>query len=144
MNAPDERGMVLPLALLVLSVMGVVAGAVWVQAVRDQQLTRAATSLEQAFAAAEAGVVVTVASGAAADTTLPIGGERGFAGRLGVGGGWYRGGVVRLNRALFLIHAEGFSPDSLARQHVGLLVKLDGEAASGVRRLAFRAFAILY
>lgn len=139
-----ERGVALPIALLTLVVVGALSTAVWIQAVRDRRLTRAAVRLEQAFAAAEAGLAAVVESGAAADTGLPAGSERTCAGRSVSGGGWYRCRIARLNSVLYLIRAEGFSPDSLARQHVGLLVKRDPRAPGGVRRLGSRAFANLY
>ncbi len=136
--------MALPLSLLVLVVAGALASAVWIQATRDQQLTRGAVRLGQAASAAEAGLVAAIVTGLAGDSTLPVGSLVAFAGRLPSSGGWFRGRVERVNTVLLLIRVEGFSPDSLARQQVGLLVKRDPGAPGGARPLNSRSFANLY
>ena len=118
------RGIALPLAVFALVVVGaLVAGAFFV-ARQEQGVGRNSVKLQQAFAAAEAGAQRTVAdwntdvfNALAAGETASIGGNLGAA-------GWYRGNVRRLNGQLFLVRAEGFSGDSAARQHVGLLVRL--------------------
>ena len=118
------RGIALPLAVFALVVVGaLVAGAFFV-ARQEQGVGRNSVKLQQAFAAAEAGAQRTVAdwspdvfNALAAGETASIGGSLGAA-------GWYRGNVRRLNGQLFLVRAEGFSGDSTARQHVGLLVRL--------------------
>jgi len=119
-----SRGIALPLAVFALVVVGaLVAGAFFV-ARQEQGLGRNSVKLQQAFAAAEAGAQRTVADWntdlfnvLVAGETASIGGSLGAA-------GWYRGTVRRLNAQLFLVRAEGFSGDSTARQHVGLLVRL--------------------
>jgi hypothetical protein len=128
MNSPrritSHRGIALPLAVFALVVVGaLVAGAFFVGR-QEQAVGRSSVKLQQAFAAAEAGAQHTVADWAADRYNgLVTGDSAEFSGTVG-SAGWYRGTVRRLNRELFLVRSEGFSRDSAARQHVGLLVRL--------------------
>lgn len=120
----NRRGIALPMAIFALVIVGVLVAAAFFVGRQEQLVGRNTIRLQQAFAAAEAGAQ---AQAAAWDPTalnrLPAGDTVPFAGML-PGSGWYRGTVRRLNTLLFLIQSEGFSPDSTARQRVGLLVRL--------------------
>jgi hypothetical protein len=120
----DDRGIALPMAIFALVIVGVLVAAAFFVGRQEQLVGRNTIRLQQAFAAAEAGAQYQAAvwdpqglNRLAVDDSLP------FEGTL-AGSGWYRGAVRRLSTLLFLIRSEGFSPDSTARQQVGLLVRL--------------------
>lgn len=119
----DTRGVALPLAIFALVVVGaMVAGAFFIGR-QEHAVGRNSLKLQQAFAAAEAGAHTTVADwDIDVYNTLTAGASLNF--QQTIASGWYRGTLRRLNKELFLVRSEGFSPDSTARQHVGLLIRL--------------------
>ncbi len=125
----NRHGAALALTVLLLAMMMTMVGALLFPAVMDRRLSRNAVRIHQALAAAESGTEVVVAGWGRTDAQLAAGTGAGaratwsFDGTLATG--WYRGQVRRLNDRLFLIVAEGFSSDSVARQRVGLLVLAD-------------------
>jgi hypothetical protein len=112
------------MALFTLVVIGALVGVSFFVGRQEQMMGRNSVRLEQAFAAAEAGLNQRVADwrdwGA---NGLDPGDSTAFAGAVG-GTGWYRGSVRRLNERLFLLRSVGFSPDSSARQQVGIFLRL--------------------
>ena len=118
-----ERGVALLLAMFALLVLGGLAGAVVLVAGQQRLLGRNLLRRHHAF---------TVAETAAED--LAPGWRAGPYAGLSVGGtvtmtgpgygGWYRRTIERLSPTVFLVKAEGFSPDSTSRQAVGLLLRL--------------------
>jgi hypothetical protein len=112
------------MAIFALVIVGVLVAAAFFVGRQEQLLGRNTIRLQQAFAAAEAGAELQAATwDPQVLNRLAEGDTLGFSGTL-PGSGWYRGAVLRLNPLLFLIRSEGFSPDSTARQRVGLLVRL--------------------
>ncbi len=55
---------------------------------------------------------------------LAVGDSVTFAGSFTGGAAWYRGSVMRLNDMMFLVRSVGFSRDSMARHHLGLMARL--------------------
>lgn len=124
-RAANERGIALAVAIFALVVVGaLVAGAFFV-GFQEQTVGRNTVRAQQAFAAAQEGAHLQVASWVAGvNNQMPVGATAQFQGVLGDGTGSYRGTVRRLNNMLFLIETEGFSRDRSTRQKVGLLVRL--------------------
>jgi hypothetical protein len=119
------RGIALPLAVFALVIIGALVSGAFFVGRQEQAVGRNSVKVQQAFAAAEAGAQRTVAAWVAERyNRLPPGGSAPIGGNVG-SAGWYRGEIRRLNPQLFLVRSEGFSPDSTARQHVGLLVRLE-------------------
>ena len=121
----SNRGVALPLAIFALVVVGALVAGSFFIGMQEQRVGRNTVALQQAFAAAEAGAQTAVIEW---DPTvvnqLTVGTELAIGGTLPGSSGWYRGAIRRLNEMMFLVRAEGFSPDSQARQQVGLLVRL--------------------
>jgi len=124
-NLRNERGIALAVAIFALVVIGaLVAGSFYV-GLQEQRVGRNTITFEQAFAAAEEGAQRQVANwDAGTFNAVAIGDSTIFSGTLASSGGWYRGSIRRFSDNLFLVRSEGFSRDSLARQQVGLLVRL--------------------
>jgi len=120
----DTRGIALPLAIFALVIVGVLVASSFFIGRQEQLVGRNTVRLNQAFASAEAGAQLSLASwDPIVYNATPVGGSVAFGGNV-TGSGWYRGSVRRLNDLLYLINSEGFSRDSTARQRVGLLVRL--------------------
>ena len=120
----NARGIALPLAIFALVIVGVMVAASFFIGRQEQLVGRNTVRLQQAFAAAEAGAQLSVASWDPNQlNALTIGDSAAFGGVLAESG-WYRGQVRRLNTLMYLVRSEGFSRDSTARQQVGLLVRL--------------------
>lgn len=121
----ETRGIALPLAIFALVIIGaLVAGAFFI-GFQEQRVGRNTIKTQQAFAAAEAGAQAQVAAWVPANmNAMAIGSTAVFAGTLTGSNAWYRGDVLRLNRLLYLVRSEGFSSDSTARQHIGMLLRL--------------------
>lgn len=137
------RGIALPVAVLALAIVSGLAAMTFAMAIQEYRTARAALAVRQALAAAEAGIATE--TGAPGNTALGVGVRRVFHGTVGSDGGWYRGEVLRLADSLFFVRAEGFSADSNARQHVGLLARLnDSRSEGGVVRLPQRGWVNLY
>ncbi len=121
----NTRGVALPVAVFALVIVGaIVAGSFYI-GMQEQQVGYNIVKQQQAFAAAEAGVQRAVAqwNSVVLNGLLP-GESSNIGGVLADNAGWYRGSVRRLNNELFLVRSEGFSADSSARQHVGMVVRL--------------------
>lgn len=120
----NRRGMALPLAIFALVVIGVLVGASFFIGRQEQTVGRNTVRSQRAFSAAEGGLQLQVAQwDPSVYNAVPVGDSVSFGGNI-TGSGWYRGTVRRLNDLLFLASAEGFSPDSTARQHLGMLLRL--------------------
>jgi hypothetical protein len=120
----SNRGVALPLAIFALVVIGVLVGASFYIGRQEQAVGRNTVRLQQAFGAAEAGMQLqTVNWMSTGSNQLAVGDSTTFAGNL-TGSGWYRGSIRRLNDLLYLVRSEGFSGDSTARQHLGMLLRL--------------------
>ena len=144
-RAPTCRGAALPLAVLILAIMAAAAAGALFMTVQEQRLAGNVLRVEQALAAAEAGVLRATDAWDPRLVDLARGAEFVFAGGLESGGGWYRGAVRRLGDSLYLVRSEGFSPDSAARREVGLLVRLrNTDGTWGAAPLAARSWSILY
>jgi hypothetical protein len=120
----NTRGVALPMAIFALVVIGVLVGASFFIGRQEQIIGRNTVKMQQAFAAAEGGLQLGVATwDPSLFNNLALGDSASFAGTL-AGTGWYRGNVRRLNTLLFLMRSEGFSADSTARQQTGMLLRL--------------------
>jgi hypothetical protein len=118
------RGVALPLAVFALLVIGALAATSLLLGRQELAAGANALRLQESLAAAEGATQLQLALwDAAALNGLGVGDSVPFAGSVPTGGP-YRGAIRRLSGLLFLIRAEGFSRDSLARQQVGLLVRL--------------------
>ncbi len=112
------------MAIFALVIVGVLVAAAFFVGRQEQLVGRNTMRLQQAFAAAEAGAQYQAAVWDPQGLNrLAVGDSMPFEGTL-AGSGWYRGAVRRLSTLLFLLRSEGFSPDSTARQQVGLLIRL--------------------
>ncbi len=121
----NQRGAALAVSVFALVVIGALVTGAFFMGVQEQRLGRNSIRFQQALAAAEEGANREVASwNAAVNNSLATGDSVAFTGTVTGAGGWYRGSIRRLNEQLFLVRSEGFSADSAARQHVGLLVRL--------------------
>lgn len=117
-------GVALPVAVFALLVVGVLVGTSFLLGRQELAVGRNTLRLQEALAAAEAGMQLQVALwDPAVHNTLATGDSLPFSGTLPAGG-WYRGATRRLNDMLFLVWSEGFSRDSGARQQLGTLVRL--------------------
>jgi hypothetical protein len=120
----SSRGVALPMAIFALVVIGVLVGASFYMGRQEQAVGRNTVRLQQAFASAEGGLQLQVASwDPSIYNVLAVGDSASFGGTI-AGSGWYRGNVRRLNTLLFLARSEGFSVDSTARQQIGMLLRL--------------------
>jgi hypothetical protein len=118
-----RAGVALPLALLALVLIGALVGTAFVVGRQELAVGRSAIRLQQASAAAEAGVQLRAALWRSTGAwRLAVGDSQVFGGGL-PGTGWYHGSVRRLSDLLYLVRAEGFSQDSTARQHVGTVLR---------------------
>jgi type II secretory pathway pseudopilin PulG len=114
----------LPLALVVLAVLGVLAGQMLVISLADQRVARTAREFFSATGAAQEGVVLRVTGWDTSLNRLEIGDSAGFRGATPAGMAWYEGWVVRLSSEHFLIRADGHSATGSARVRLGLLAAL--------------------
>jgi hypothetical protein len=121
----SERGIALAVAIFALVVIGALVSGSFFFGMQEQRVGRNSIRLQQAFAAAEEGAAIQVATWQR-DTLnfLAVGDSLTFNGTVAANGGWYRGIVQRLNQEMFLIRSEGFSRDSTSRQQLGLIVRL--------------------
>jgi hypothetical protein len=121
----NERGVTMALALFALVVIGTFVSGAFFLGLQEQRVGQNTIKHEQAFGAAEEGAQITLASwNGGTFNNLAIGDSVTFTGSLASAAGWYRGSVMRLNDMMFLVRSEGFSPDSAARHHVGLMARL--------------------
>lgn len=120
-----ERGIALAVAIFALVIVGALVAGSFFFGMQERRVGRNSIRLQQAFAAAEEGANLQVANwDPRVYNYIAVGDTVPFDGTIIAGGGWYRGSVRRLNNALYLVRSEGFSPDSMSRQQVGLLVRL--------------------
>jgi hypothetical protein len=121
----NERGVALAVSIFALVIIGGLVAGAFFMGMQEQRVGRNTIRFQQALAAAEEGANREVANwDANVANLLPTGDSLDFKGTVTGAGGWYRGSVRRLNNELFLVRSEGFSVDSVARQHVGMLVRL--------------------
>jgi len=121
----NERGVALAVSIFALVVIGALVAGAFFMGMQEQRVGRNTIQFQQAFAAAEEGANRQVANwNRDANNALVSGDSVIFAGTVVNARGWYRGSIRRLNDQLFFVRSEGFSFDSAARQHVGLLVRL--------------------
>lgn len=121
----NERGVALAISIFALVVIGGLVAGAFFMGMQEQRVGRNTIRFQQALAAAEEGANREVANW---DPTvinlIAVGDSVLINGNVTGAGGWYRGNIRRLNDELFLVRSEGFSADSVARQHVGMLVRL--------------------
>ena len=126
MKAGDEGGVALAFTLFAMMIVGALVTTALLVGVWEQRLGSNTIRLHQALAAAEYGANRRLVEWEPFETNqLAIGDSLEFGGALPGTGGWYRGWVVRTGSTLFLVRAEGFAADSVARQSVGVLSRLD-------------------
>ncbi len=122
---PSERGAALAVVIIALAVLSALVGGAFVTAMHEQRLGRGAFDYVHALHAAESGVAVQLSSwDARAYTSMAIGSSVRFSSWMPDSVGWYRGSLRRITRTIYFIDTEGFSRDSVARQHVGVLARL--------------------
>jgi hypothetical protein len=121
----NERGVALAISIFALVVIGGLVAGAFFMGMQEQRVGRNTIRFQQALTAAEEGANREIANW---DPTvinlIAIGDSVMISGTVTGAGGWYRGSIRRLNDELFLVRSEGFSADSAARQHVGMLVRL--------------------
>ncbi len=121
----DERGVALVVAIFAMVIVGALVTGAFFMGMQEQQVGRNTLQLQEASAAADGGAQLFVADWeAGTNNVIPVGDSVTFGGWLQWGGGWYRGSARRLSEQTFLVRSEGFSADSMARQQVGILVRL--------------------
>ena len=121
----NERGIALAIAIFALVVIGgLVAGAMFV-ATQEQRVGRSTLRQRAAFDAAEAGVQEAALNWDPGYDSLQTGGRVAARGAAPDARGWYERSIQRLGRTVFLVRADGFDRDSMARSRVGLLLKLE-------------------
>lgn len=120
----NERGIALPMAIFALVVIGVLVGASFFIGRQEQIVGRNTVRVQQAFAAAEAGLQQQVVNWNPQLFNQLVAGDSTTFGGMVTGTGWYRGSIRRLNNLLFLARSEGFSTDSASRQQLGMLLRL--------------------
>lgn len=140
-----RTGIALPLAVLALWVMAALTAAAFFAVLQDHRMSMNGVKLEQALAAAESGAAIVLASWGDAEGGLALGDSIRSVGWLPRGGGWYRVEVRRTGARLFLIKSTGFSADSLARQRIGLLVRVRAPGdGGGAERLSAHSWLYLF
>jgi hypothetical protein len=121
----EERGAVLALVVVILFVLGGLAGTAFILGFAEQRVGRKFVRYQQASAAADAGAYAPlVAWDARTYNRLAVGDSATFAGETGDGTGFYAGAVTRLGSRLFLVSAEGWSADAEVRQRAGAILQL--------------------
>ena len=121
----NERGIALAVAIVGLVVVGALVAAAFFVGMQEQRVGRNTQQLQRALSAAEEGAALRIANWDPFTTNyMAIGDSLPFGGVLVSNSGWYRGHVYRLDDLLYLVASEGFSPDSQARQRVGVLARL--------------------
>ncbi len=121
----QERGVALVIAVFALVVIGTLVAAAFFIGVQQQRVGRNTLTFQQALSAAEEGLTMQVSNwNSTTYNAMAIGDSVTFTGTLPGNAAWYRGTLTRLNPMLYFIRSEGFSADSLSRQHVGLLIRL--------------------
>jgi hypothetical protein len=124
-RANNERGVALVVSIFAMVVIGALVAAAFFVGMQEQRVGRNTIRLQQALAAAEEGVARRIAVwNPAVSNRIAVGSKLAFSDTVSNGGGWYRGEVLRIDSMMFLVSAEGFSPDSSARQRVGMLARL--------------------
>ncbi len=106
-------------------IMGAMVSGAFLIGMQEQRVGRNSLQAQRAFMAAEGGAGDFMANWDTSATHLAVGDSLTFGGWLAGNVGWYRGSVLRINGPLYLVRAEGFSRDSLARQQVGALVRTE-------------------
>jgi hypothetical protein len=126
MNAiRNERGVALALSIFALVIIGALVAGAFFMGMQEQRVGLNTLRFQEAFSAAEEGANRQLTPwNAEVNNLLAAGDSTTISGTVTGAGGWYRGSIVRLNDQLFYVRSEGFSFDSTARQHVGLLVRL--------------------
>ena len=121
----NERGIALAVSIFALVVIGALVSGSFFFGMQEQRVGRNSVRLQQAFAAAEEGAAVQLATWQRrVMNNIAIGDSIAFTGTVAANGGWYRGSTKRLNERLYLVRSEGFSRDSTSRQQVGILARL--------------------
>jgi hypothetical protein len=120
-----ESGIALATAMYSLVVIGGLVSAVFWVSVTEQRLGLNTLKIQGAFAAADGGAAEILSQWETDRYNRLAVGESAVLGQRWLGGsGWYAGTVRRLNERLFFISVDAYSPDSAARQTVGLLARL--------------------
>ncbi len=121
----NERGVALALSIFALVIIGALVAGAFFMGMQEQRVGLNTIRFQEAFAAAEEGANRQIAPwNTGVNNMLVAGDSTTFTGTVAGASGWYRGSIVRLNDNLFYVRSEGFSVDSTARQHVGVLVRL--------------------
>ncbi len=119
-----EAGIALAAALLALVLLGALAAASGLLALRDRRLAGQMQALDRAKLAADRGAYEAVVRWDRELNHLPPGDSLGFGGLGGQGSG-YAGSVTRLSDRLFMVRSEGSVPRWGARSEVLLLAGVD-------------------
>jgi hypothetical protein len=121
----EEDGIALATAMYSLVVVGGLVSAVFLVSVTERRLGLNTLKTHGAFAAADGGAAEILSRWEAGRYNYLAAGGSAVLGQRWMGSsGWYAGTVRRLNERLYFIAVEAYSPDSAARQTVGLLARL--------------------
>jgi len=117
------RGIALVTVLVAMVVMGLLLSASLFLALHDRRAGEAGPRRLDAFLAAEAGLTRAATSwDGSVFRGIDIGQSRQLFEWLSDSSGWYRTTLRRTGETTYLIAIEGFNSDSVARQHLGILV----------------------
>ena len=117
------RGVALLMVLVAMVVVGLLLSASLVLALHDRRAGEAGSGRLEAFLAAEAGLARAVSSwNGSVFRGVDIGQARRLFEWLSDSSGWYRTTLRRTGETTYLIAVEGFNSDTVARQHLGMLV----------------------
>jgi hypothetical protein len=120
-----EPGFALAAALFALAVIAALVGGAFFAASQELRVGLNHRWSEQASGAAEAGLLVALAEGAAGRwRAVAAGDSLRFSGSLPSGTGSYAGAVQRLNAQLFLVRATGVDVTGQSERTVGALARL--------------------
>ena len=120
----NEKGIALAVAIVALVTIGALVAAAFFVGMQEERVGRNTVGLQRALSAAEQGAAIRVADWQPMVTNyMAVGDSLPFGGTLPGNTGWYRGFIYRLDNLLYLVTSEGFSPDSQARQSVGVLAR---------------------
>lgn len=136
MRRGSERGIVLPLALLALLVIGALVSSAFAAAYVEQRVGGNTLYAAQAAGAAEAGVASVVGAWEAQGLELlAVGGRVVLPTVAWPGSSAYSPVVRRLGDRLFLVEVEGVRLDAdaapLARSRLGLVLRTSGDTTGG-------------
>jgi hypothetical protein len=130
-SRPTERGVILPLVLFALAVLGALLGTLLTAAQMERAGGDAGLYASQAFAAAESGTVIRMAAGRGGSVdSLPPGATFGYPSESLGEGIYHTDSLTRIGGPIYLLRVAGERRNgegrTLARFEQGVLVRAKG------------------